>query len=195
MADKPVVSLEDLARAEAQALAAREAQKQAYLDGQKRLLLEVPALFFAMAKQLREGADRFNGAARLETVVKYRESAAVTTRDANLNADFVVELERGKNALTFLIRNMARVGKPDSLVVEAFGAVGVEPKRDRFNLRIEGQVTNGAVGWRVTCDYQPVDTTVEELPDRMVALIATGEMTRLWKTPPFAAKFDFLTSR
>lgn len=194
MADKPV-SLEDLARAEAQALEAREVQKKAYLEGQKRLLQEVPQLFFRMALQLREGADRFNGAAKLQTLVKYQESAAVTTRETNPNADYVVELERQQNVLTMLIRNMGRVGRPDSLVIDAFGAVGIEPKRDRFNLRIEGQVKGGELNWRITCDYQPVDTPIDELPDRMVALIATGEMTRLWKIPPFASKMNFLTTR
>src|SRR5437762_619452 len=72
------VTLEDLARAEAAAAEQRVAKKQAYLDGQKKLQTLTPERFYTFARQLKEGVTRFNGAAKLERILKYTESTAVT---------------------------------------------------------------------------------------------------------------------
>ena len=144
---------------------------------------------FAFTKDMfgfiNRGVKRYNGAAQLKQLLTYKESPAVTTREKNPNRDFVVWVERGANKLTLVMRNMGRVGKPDALIIEGVGVAGKPPDQDRFPLRIEGVVRDGEIGWRATCDYKEIDTGVDDLPDRLIAVIATGELTRLWTTAPF----------
>ena len=184
MANKQV-TLEDLARAEATAAAERTAKRQAYHDGQRQLAADTPALFFTLAQRLREGVQRFNGAAKLERALLYSESTGVTMRDAGPNAELVVEVRRDPSFVTVALRSMWRMGKEDARVIEADGQLGVAPAVDRFSLRVQGIVKGSQLGWRVTTSGRPVDAPIEELPARIVATVATGELSRLWVRAPF----------
>src|SRR5437762_3369618 len=77
MADpqKPM-TLEDLARMEADALKKREQSKLDRVEGEKKIVVAMPERFFSLAKQLREGVRRFNTAAPIERPLQYNESAA-----------------------------------------------------------------------------------------------------------------------
>ena len=148
----------------------------------------MPERFFTMARQVREGVARFNGAARLQKVLNYMESPAVTTRDPNPARDFLVEIRRDPNHCLFAMRQLWRLGQDDALIIEGEGRVGREPNVQRFKLRIDGRVRDGQLGWRITSDGKEVDTPIDEIGERLVAVVATGELSRLWTSAPFLDK-------
>ena len=190
MAVKPL-TLEDLARAEAAALKQREQARIAYAEAQRRLVKEMPERFFALAKGIREGVQRFNEVAYKESgpqgrMIKYEETVAVTTRDKNLGSDFVVEARRDPNRLTLALRSMWRPNRPDAFVIEGQGVLGIAPQQDAFAIRIDGiGKPDGDILYRATCNFHPIDTPLDELPERMVMVIVTGELSRLWNRPPW----------
>jgi hypothetical protein len=190
MAERPKtpesMSLEDLARAEAAQLAARETARTAYLEGQKRLMVEVPARFLTLARQLKDAVSRFNAAATLPRPVAYAESAAVTTRDPNPERDFTVEVRRDPHRVTLSLRSMNRMMGPPAFLIEGFGIVGVAPTSERFLLRVEGIPRDGAIGWRVSSDHRTVEVAIDQLADRLVGVIATGELERMFLSAPAA---------
>jgi len=186
MPDK-LTTLEDLARAEAAALKKREQAKVDYLEGQKRLVAELPQRFFAIAAAVRDGVKRFNNAAEIERPVSYMESPAVTTRDStNLAGDLYFEVKRKPNEILVALRPMTRAGKPDAYLIEGQGTVGLPPMNDRFALRIDAVIAGKETRYKITCAKQNVDTPIEELPDRIVMVIVTGQLTRFWTVPPWA---------
>lgn len=184
MAEKQV-TLEDLARAEAALTEKRAAQKKAYVDGQKKLETLMPERFHAMAKQLKEGVSRYNGAARLERELRYVESTSVTVRDTNRVGDYVCEVRRDPDFITLALRTLWRLHADDAFVIMVEGVLGPPPDVDHVRLRIMGVFKNDQLRWRITDDGKEVDTPIDELPDRIVAAVATREITRLWATAPF----------
>ena len=184
MAEKQV-TLEDLARAEAALIEKRAAQKKAFLDGQKRLETLTPERFFTMAKQLKEGVARYNGAAKLERELRYTETTSVTIRDTNRVGDYVCEVRRDPDVITVSLRTLWRLHAEDAFVIMVEGALGPPPDVDRVRLRINGVFKQDTLGWRITDEGKVVDTPIDELPDRIVAAVATREVTRLWATAPF----------
>ena len=187
MADKGP-TLEDLARAEAEQLQKRDIQRKKYLEYQEKLLKDLPARFFTLARQVREGVQRFNGAAKLEKIITYHETAAVTVRDPNPAADFVVEVKREPNWFYLALRQMRRLSLPDAFAIEGEGSTGPDGRKESFRLRIDGQYKDDVLIWRITSDYKPVDTSIDEIADRLVAVAATGELSRLWTMAPFVEK-------
>jgi hypothetical protein len=193
MADKPPLTLEDLARAEAAALKQREQMRVAYAEAQRKLVKEMPEKFFLLAKGIRDGVNRFNEIAFKESgpqgrLVKYEESVAVTTRDRNLGSDFNLEVRREPNSLGLVLRTMWRPNRPDAYIIEGHGKVGMTPGDEQFAIRIDGiGKADGEIQYRSTCNFQPIDTPLEELAERMVMVIVTGEVSRLWNTPPWLA--------
>lgn len=187
MATDPLkpMTLEDLARMEADALKRREQSKLDRVEGDKKIVTAMPERFFALAKQMREGVRRFNTAAQIERPLSYNESAAVTTREPNLNADFWCEVKRPPNEMTIALRNMARAGKPDGYIIEGQGTLGLAPMNDRFQIRIDGLYRQGQMIYRATCDHKALDVDIEELGDRFVMVIVTAQLTRLWNVAPW----------
>lgn len=177
-------TLEELAHMEADALKKRERARQDYADGQKKLAQDIPERFLALAKQAREGVHRFNSAAPIQRPVQYSESAAVTTRDPNLNGDFYFEIKRAPNQLGVSLRAMGG-SRSETFIIEGTGAVGVAPSVDRFKLRIDALYKNGELLWRMSCDKKALDITIDELGDRLVMVIVTGQITRLWNVAPW----------
>lgn len=196
MSDKPM-TLEDLARAEAQILKEREKTRIALADAQKRLVTEMPERFITLARQIRDGVRRFNETAYKEIgpdtrLVKYEESVAVTTRDSNLGSDFHIQIQRDRNQLWLGLRSMWRPNRPDYYIIEGQGTVARGPgvggpgEERRFTLRIDGlSRSDGEIFYRATCEGEPIDTPTEELGERMVMVIITGELSRLWNRPPW----------
>jgi hypothetical protein len=186
MADKPQ-TLEDLARIEAAALKKRDQARLDYIEGQKRLITELPQRFFLLAQQVREGVKRFNNAAPIERPVSYIESPAVTTKDAsNMAGDFWFEVKRKPNELLVALRSMTRAGKPDSYIIEGQGTVGLAPMNDRFALRVDALIVGKEIKYKTVCARYKLDSDIDELGDRLVMVIVTSQITRLWNNAPWA---------
>lgn len=177
-------TLEELAQIEADALKKRERAREDYAEGQKKLALEIPERFLILAKQAREGVRRFNSAAPIQRPVQYTESAAVTTRDPNLNGDFSFEVKRSGNQVVASLRAMGG-SRSNAYIIEASGFVGVAPMVDHFKMRVDALYKGGELLWRMSCDKKPLDITVDELGDRLVMVIVTGQITRLWNVAPW----------
>lgn len=184
MADKPL-TLEELARAEAAENERRARLKKVHAENQERLRTEVPKRFHTLAKQVRDGIARFNGAAKLERVIEYTETAALTTRSSAPGEDLHLEVKRDPNWFTLALHAMWRLRLPDALVIVGEGSVGTAPQSERFHLRIEGVFSDRELRWRVTSDGREVDTPIDEIADRLVSVVATGEIARLWTVAPF----------
>ncbi len=188
MAEK-VTTLEELARAEAAAIKKREQAKVDYIDGQKRLVTELPEKFLALAAQAREGVKRFNNAAEIEHPVSYMESPSVTTRETT-RGDLWFEIKRKPNEVLVALRAMTRAGKPDAFIIEGNGTVGLAPMNDRFMLRIDAVIAGKETRYKIVCAKHRVDVPIEELGDRLVMVIVTSQLTRMWNTPPWASSDD-----
>jgi hypothetical protein len=121
---------------------------------------------------------RWNKAAVLPRTMYYAPSAAVSRRSLDPNHDLVVEVRRDPAHLVLALRRMNRTGRPDALMIEGAGAVGVHEKRERFDVRLEPLPTE-KTSWRLTISGQKFDGVVDELPERLVAAIGTGELKHL----------------
>jgi hypothetical protein len=194
MADK-VTTLEDLARMEAAAIKKRNQAKVDFLEGQKRLVTELPERFFAIAGQARDGVKRFNTAAAIEHPVQYMESPAITVREMSMHGDYFFEVKRKPNELMLALRPMTRAGKPDAFLIEGNGTVGLAPMNDRFQIRIDAIVAGKEIRYKTTVAGNKVDTPIDEFGDRLVMVIVTGQLTRFWNTPPWAGEPDVVTKR
>lgn len=178
-------TLEELAQIEAAAHQRREQMRKDYEDGQVRLAKELPERFFVLAKQVREGVRRFNTAAPIQRPLVYEESAAVTVRDPNLNGDFNLTVKRAPNTITVALRQMARTGRGDYFLIEGQGVLGIPPFVDRFRLRCDAVVRGGETVYRVLVDGKPLDSPIDELGDRLVMVVVTGQLARLWNVAPW----------
>lgn len=188
------VTLEDLARAEAASLRERDRARLTYEEAQQQLVRELPEHFFELARGVREGAKRFNEAVRQENpprphAVHYEESVGVTTRSSDLSTDFNFLVRRPPNGLQLFLRSMWRSGRSDALIIDGQGSVGVKPEEKRFQLRIDGQVNaQGELSYRSLCDGQLIDTPLDQLADRIVMVVVTGQLSRLWIKPPWTER-------
>jgi hypothetical protein len=191
MSDKPM-TLEELARAEAQALKNREKLRLAFAEAQKKLVTVMPDRFLAIARQVRDGVRRYNEVAYKEggpeqRVVSYDESVAVTTRDPNLGSEFNLEIRRAPNKLSLVLRSMWRPNRPDTYIISGKGTLGIAPNAAPFEIRIDGlNKIDGEIYFRTVCNTMPVDTPIDELPDRLVMVVVTGQLSRLWIRPPWS---------
>ena len=172
-------TLEEVARREADherevAEARAELAKSA-----ERLAKEMPPAFFEFCGMLREAVRRFNSAADPQKRLIWRESAALAARDANLNADFNLSFGRGTDEVNVALNVMGRSGKPDVYVIEGFGSLG--PKSERFLMRVEGYVQKGKMLMRITIDFKRIDTTLEELAERLVLAGVKGDYMTLFR--------------
>ena len=190
MSDKPL-TLEDLARAEASALKQREKARLAYAEAQVQLVKEMPDRYFAMARAIRDGVRRFNETAYKESgphqrLIQYEESVAVTTREPGLGGELHVEVRRAPNRVSLILRSMWRPNRPDSFIIEGSGVVGLAPSQEKIDLRVDGVCSkDGAISFRTTCNKHSVDTPIDEIPERIVMVVVTGELSRLWIRPPW----------
>ena len=44
----------------------------------------------------------------------------------------------------------------------------------------------GEIEYRATCNRQVIDTPIDEMGDRIVMVVVTGQLSRLWLKPPWA---------
>ncbi|HEY2748623.1 MAG TPA: hypothetical protein VGL86_28575 [Polyangia bacterium] len=172
-------TLEEVARREAdheRELA--EARAELTKSGE-RLAKEMPPAFFELCGMLREQVRRFNSAADPQKRLTWRESPALAARDANLNADFNCSFGRGTDEITVALNAMGRSGKPDVYIIEGFGSLG--PKHDRFLLRVEGYVQKGKTLMRINIDFKRIETSLDELAERLVLAAVKGDYLTLFR--------------
>jgi hypothetical protein len=165
-------TVEELAKAEAAYDQELAHMREVSLANSGKLAEEVPKTFFEFCGMLRETVRRFNSAADPSRRLTWRESAALASRDPNLNADFNCELSRGELSVVVALNVMGRSGKPDVYIIEGTGRLGP----DRYLLRIEGFITKkGDVAYRIMVDFHRLECTLEELAERLVISVIKGE--------------------
>src|SRR5438067_10915397 len=172
-------SLEEVARREANRERELAEAREEYLKSSERLAQEMPPAFFEFCGMVREAVRRFNSAADPQKRLTWRESAALASRDSNLNADFNCSFGRGSDEVTVALNAMSRSGKPDVYLIEASGTLG--PDHDRFLLRVEGYLSKGKVCHRITINFKRLETTLEDLADRLVMAAVKGDFQTLFR--------------
>lgn len=175
MAQQKRETLEDVAKREVREEADRQQAAKDWLANSERVAKEVPEKFFTLAKQLRECVHRFNSAALPGRRLTWNESAAVATKETNLNADFNVSFARKDAEFMLLLSAMTRSGRPDVYLITGEGKV----KDTSFSLRIEGRVDGKHVVYRITQDYQPIEIPIDELAERIVMTVVKGDVSQL----------------
>jgi hypothetical protein len=173
------MGLEELARFEARALAEHEAKRRAWAAAQERFVAEVPERFHALAKELRRSVERWNRAAQVPRPARYEESAAVTSGERAPWADLHLEVRRDPSRLSLALREMQRHGRPPALIIDGTLATGYAPDGERTSLRIEPFDDHGRTAWRVGAGGARLDVAIDELPERLVAAVVTGDARRL----------------
>lgn len=170
-------SIEEFARREASEEAARLAAQQEREQAAGKLAEAMPERFFELCGLTREMVRRFNSAADPQKRLTWRESAALAARDPNRNADFNCSFGRGDCEVTLALNAMSRSGKPDVYIVEGAGQLG----KNRFLLRIEGFAKGGKVELRITIDFKRIETTLEELAERLVLAVVKADFNQLYR--------------
>jgi hypothetical protein len=169
-------TVEDLAKQEAAYEQELAQLREVSLANSGKLAQEVPKTFFEFCGMLRETVRRFNSAADPNRRLTWRESAALASRDANLNADFNCEVSRGELGVSVALNVMGRSGKPDVYIIEGWGRLGP----DRFLLRVEGFITReGNVAYRIMLDFRRLECTLEELAERVVKSVIKGDYKQM----------------
>ena len=172
-------SLEEVARREATRERELAEAREEYAKSGARLAQEMPPAFFEFCGMVREAVRRFNSAADPQKRLTWRESAALASRDSNLNADFNCSFGRGSDEVTVALNAMSRSGKPDVYLIEASGTLG--PDHDRFLLRVEGYLQKGKLCHRITINFKRIETTLEDLADRLVMAAVKGDFQTLFR--------------
>jgi hypothetical protein len=166
-------TVEAFAKREANEEREKAEARAAYARNAQRLAAEMPGHFFAFAGNLREAVKRFNENCDPEKRITWRESAALASRDPNPNADFNLTFSRAQNEVNVGLNAMGRSGKPPVFVVEVNGLV----KGETFMARIEGQIPDKDVVFRITVDFKKQDCTLKEFADRLVL----GVVKQAWE--------------
>lgn len=176
MAQPKRETLEDVAKREAREESERVKAAQDWIVNTERIAKEVPEKFFSIAKQLRECVHRFNSAALPGRRLLWNESAAVATKETNLNADFNVTLHRKDAEFMLLLSAMSRSGRPDVYIINGEGKL----KDQQFSLRIEGRMDKNNIGWKISWNYEPIDCPIDELAERVVMTIVKMDISQLY---------------
>jgi hypothetical protein len=170
-------TVEDLAKQEAAYEKELAQLREISLANSGKLAQEVPNTFFEFCGMVRETVRRFNSAADPNLRLLWRESAALASRDPNLNADFNCEVSRGEMSVVVALNVMGRSNKPDVYLIEGTGRLGPE----RFLLRVEGYINKqGQVVYRIMIDFRRLECTLEELAERIVKAVIKGDYKQMF---------------
>jgi hypothetical protein len=160
-------TIEAFARREAQEMKDREEAREFYKQNSLKLAEEMPKHFFEFCGMLRKGVARFNEACDPMLRMYWRESAALATQDPNPNADFNLTFNRDKSEVTVSLNALGRSGKPPVFLIDINGNI----KGDVFMARVEGQVREKQVVFRITMNFKQKDCTMQEWADRLVLAV------------------------
>ncbi len=157
-------TIEQFAKREAQEMKDREEAREFYKQNALKLAEEMPQHFFEFAGMLRKSVARFNESCDPMLRMIWRESAALASRDPNPNADFNLTFNRDKSEITVSLNALGRSGKPPVFLIDINGNL----KGEVFMARVEGQVRDKKIVFRITMDFKQKDCTLQEWADRLV---------------------------
>jgi hypothetical protein len=172
---KPRETVEGFAKREATEMKDREEAREFYKQNAQKLADEMPQHFFEFAGMLRKSVGRFNEACDPMLRMYWRESASLATRDANPNADFNLTFNRDKSEVTVSLNALGRSGKPPVYLIDINGNI----KGEVFMARVEGQVRDKKINFRITMNFTQKEATMQEWADRMVLAVAKQDSTEL----------------
>ena len=172
---KPRETIEQFAKREAQEMKDREEAREFYKQNSLKLAEEMPQHFFTFFGHLRTAVQRFNTTCDPMLRMYWRESAALATRDPNPNADFNLTFNRDKSEITVSMNALGRSGKPPVYLIDINGNV----KGDVFMARIEDQVRDKKIVFRITMNFKQKDCTLEQWAERLVLSVAKQDVLEL----------------
>ncbi len=168
-------TIEQFAKREALEMKDREEAREFYKQNALKLAEEMPLHFFEFAGMLRKGVARFNENCDPMLRMIWRESAALATRDPNPNADFNLTFNRDKSDVTVSLNALGRSGKPPVYLIDINGNI----KGDVFMARVEGQVRDKKIQFRITTNFKQKNCTVEQWADRLVMSVVKQDTFEL----------------
>src|SRR4051812_8657704 len=175
MARQPRESIEGFAKREAQEMKDREEAREFYKQNSLKLAEEMPSHFFEFAGFLRTAVQRFNENCDPMLRMYWRESASLASRDPNPNADFNLTFNRDKSEINISLNALGRSGKPPAYLIDINGNI----KGEVFMARVEGQVRDKKIVFRITMDFKQKDCTLQEWADRLVLSVVKQDGTEL----------------
>ena len=161
-------TIEQFAKREAQEMKDREEAREFYKQNALKLAEEMPGHFFEFAGMLRKAVQRFNENCDPMLRMTWRESASLSTRDPNPNGDFNLTFNRDKSEVTVSLNALGRSGKPPVFLIDINGNI----KGDVFMARVEGQVRDKKIDFRITMNFKQKECTMQEWADRLVMAVA-----------------------
>jgi hypothetical protein len=165
---KPRESVEQFAKREAQEMKDREEAREFFRQNALKLAEEMPQHFFEFAGMLRKSVARFNENCDPMLRMLWRESAALATRDSNPNADFNLTFNRDKSEVTVSLNALGRSGKPPVFLIDINGVL---KGNEVFMARVEGQVRDKKIIFRITMNFKQKEATLQEWADRLVLAV------------------------
>ena len=175
MARTPRETIEGFAKREAMEMKDREEAREFYRLNSLKLAEEMPQHFFEFCGYLRAAVAKFNENCDPMLRMYWRESAAVATRDPNPNADFNLTFNRDKSEITVSLNALGRSGKPPVYLIDVNGNV----KGDVFMARVEGQVRDKKIVFRITMNFKQKDCTMKEWAERLVLAVVKQDILEL----------------
>jgi len=172
---KPRETIEQFAKREAQEMKDREEAREFYKQNALKLAEEMPSHFFDFAGYLRKAVARFNENCDPMLRMYWGESSSLATRDPNPNADFNLTFNRDKSDVTVSLNALGRSGKPPVFLIDINGNI----KGEVFMARVEGQVRDKKIQFRITQNFKQKEATLEEWADRLVMSVVKQDMYEL----------------
>ena len=99
----------------------------------------------------------------------------MATRDPNPNADFNLTFNRDKSEITVSLNALGRSGKPPVYLIDINGNV----KGDVFMARVEGQVRDKKIVFRLTMNFKQKDCTMKDWAERLVLSVVKQDVREL----------------
>ena len=168
-------TIEEFAKREAQEQVDREEAREFYRQNSLKLAEEMPKHFFEFAGMLRKSVIRFNENCDPMLRMYWRESASLASQDPNPNADFNLTFNRDKSEVTVSLNALGRSGKPPVFLIDINGNI----KGDVFMARVEGQVRDKKIVFRITMNFKQKDCTLQQWADRLVLSVVKQDTFEL----------------
>ncbi|MCS6913671.1 MAG: hypothetical protein NZ890_10565, partial [Myxococcota bacterium] len=174
--------LEERARQENEWAQRRRQAQIDFAQRSERLLVEVPACYFALCAGVRQAVGRFNVAldgGEFTAPLRYEETPGVILRDVTSD-DLRIALWRRGACFELLLRFLHRSGKLPVPLIEGYGTYGAS-QQDRTLVRIEGWVQGGQTTFWYRVNFRRMEMDLAELPERITLSVVQADPTFLWK--------------
>jgi hypothetical protein len=168
-------TIEQFAKREVLEAKDAEEAREFYRQNSLKLAEEMPQHFFEFCGHLREAVKRFNDNCDPMKRMIWRESASLASRDPNPNADFNLTFNRDKSEITVSLNALGRSGKPPVFLIDINGNL----KGDVFMARVEGQVRDKKIMFRITLNFKQKDATLQQWADRLVLAVVKQDYAEL----------------